>query len=73
MHLSRIKISNFRNFSDLDVALAGNIVVVGENRVGKSSTGDSRICWWSNWRHVTSPITLLSGSIKIIRSGSPNR
>jgi putative ATP-dependent endonuclease of OLD family len=37
MHLSRIKISNFRNFSDLDVALAGNIVVVGENRVGKSN------------------------------------
>lgn len=37
MHLSRIKISNFRNFADLDVALAGNIVVVGENRVGKSN------------------------------------
>ncbi len=37
MYLSRIKISNFRNFSDLDVALAGNIVVVGENRVGKSN------------------------------------
>jgi putative ATP-dependent endonuclease of OLD family len=37
MYLSRIKISNFRNFSDLDVALAGNIVIVGENRVGKSN------------------------------------
>lgn len=37
MHLSRINISNFRNFSDLDVALAGNVVVVGENRVGKSN------------------------------------
>lgn len=37
MHLSRITIENFRNFSDLDVALAGNIVVVGENRVGKSN------------------------------------
>ena len=37
MHLSRIKITNFRNFSDLDVALGGNIVVVGENRVGKSN------------------------------------
>lgn len=29
MHLSRIKITNFRNFSDLDIALGGNIVVVG--------------------------------------------
>lgn len=37
MHLSRIRIKNFRNFSDLDVALAGDIVVVGENRVGKSN------------------------------------
>lgn len=37
MHLSRIKISNFRNFSALDVALAGNVVVVGENKVGKSN------------------------------------
>ncbi len=37
MHLSRIKIGNFRNFSDLDVALAGNAVVVGENRVGKTN------------------------------------
>jgi putative ATP-dependent endonuclease of the OLD family len=37
MYLSRIKISNFRNFSELDVALSGNVVVVGENRVGKSN------------------------------------
>jgi putative ATP-dependent endonuclease of OLD family len=37
MHLSRIRINNFRNFSDLDVSLAGNAVVVGENRVGKSN------------------------------------
>lgn len=37
MHLSRIRIENFRNFSELDVALSGNIVVVGENRVGKSN------------------------------------
>ena len=28
---------NFRNFSLLDVELAGNVVVVGENRVGKSN------------------------------------
>ncbi len=37
MHLSRISISNFRNFSELDVELGGNVVVVGENRVGKSN------------------------------------
>ncbi len=37
LHLSRITIENFRNFSDLDVILAGNVVVVGENRVGKSN------------------------------------
>jgi len=37
MHLSRIQIENFRNFSELDVKLAGNVVVVGENRVGKSN------------------------------------
>ena len=37
MHLSRITITNFRNFSHLDVRLAGNVVVLGENRVGKSN------------------------------------
>jgi len=37
MHLSRIKIVNFRNFSELDVELGGNVVVVGENRIGKSN------------------------------------
>jgi putative ATP-dependent endonuclease of the OLD family len=37
MFLSRIRISNFRNFSELDVSLSGNAVVVGENRVGKSN------------------------------------
>lgn len=37
MHLSRILIENFRNFSKLDVALYGNVVVVGENKVGKSN------------------------------------
>ena len=37
MHLSRITIVNFRNFSHLDVRLAGNVVVLGENRVGKSN------------------------------------
>jgi len=37
MRLSRIQIENFRNFSVLDVCLSGNVVVVGENRVGKSN------------------------------------
>lgn len=37
MHLSRIKIKNFRNFADFDVSSGGNLVVVGENRVGKSN------------------------------------
>jgi putative ATP-dependent endonuclease of the OLD family len=37
VYLSNIKIENFRNFSQLDVELAGNVVVVGENRVGKSN------------------------------------
>ena len=37
MRLSRIKIENFRNFSSFDVQLSGNVVVVGENRVGKSN------------------------------------
>ncbi|MQA65957.1 MAG: AAA family ATPase, partial [Alphaproteobacteria bacterium] len=37
MYLSRIRIENFRNFRDLDVALGGNVVIVGENRVGKSN------------------------------------
>lgn len=37
MYLSNIKIQNFRNYKLLDVALAGNIVVVGENRVGKTN------------------------------------
>ena len=37
MYLSRIKIENFRNFADFDVRLGGNLVVVGENRVGKSN------------------------------------
>lgn len=37
MNISRIRIENFRNFADFDVTLNGNIVVVGENRVGKSN------------------------------------
>jgi putative ATP-dependent endonuclease of OLD family len=37
MHLSRIRVVNFRNFKELDVPVSRNVVVVGENRVGKSN------------------------------------
>lgn len=37
MYVNRIQIRNFRNFANLDIALAGNVVIVGENRVGKSN------------------------------------
>lgn len=37
MKLTRTCIKNFRNFSEIDIALDGNVVIVGENRVGKSN------------------------------------
>jgi putative ATP-dependent endonuclease of OLD family len=37
MKLTRICIRNFRNFSEIDIALDGNVVIVGENRVAKSN------------------------------------
>ena len=37
MKLTRICVRNFRNFSEIDVALDGDVVIVGENRVGKSN------------------------------------
>lgn len=37
MHMSRISIQNFRNFQTLDVHTGEHLVVVGENRVGKSN------------------------------------
>lgn len=37
MHLAKLKICNFRNFESIDIPLAGNIVLLGENRVGKSN------------------------------------
>lgn len=36
MRLSRLQINNFRNFKLLDVELGSHLVIVGENRVGKS-------------------------------------
>ncbi len=37
MYLSRVKIKNLRNFSAVDVKLAPNVVLLGENRAGKSN------------------------------------
>lgn len=37
MYIKRLQIENFRNFQKLDVALHGDIVVLGENQVGKSN------------------------------------
>ena len=37
MRISRVQIENFRNFKSLDVNLGQNIVLVGENKSGKSN------------------------------------
>ena len=37
MHITNVRIVNLRNFAELDVALAANVLMVGENRVGKSN------------------------------------
>jgi putative ATP-dependent endonuclease of the OLD family len=37
VYISRIRIINFANFANLDVATSESIVVVGENKVGKSN------------------------------------
>ncbi|MBG0597631.1 AAA family ATPase [Enterobacter kobei] len=37
MYLSNLRIANFRNFETVDIPLDGNIVLLGENRVGKSN------------------------------------
>src|ERR1700756_4976243 len=37
MRLHRLSIKNFRNFRAVDVSLSGNVVFLGENRVGKSN------------------------------------
>jgi len=36
-HISRVQISNFRNFKDLDVYLSEKAVIVGENKSGKTN------------------------------------
>ncbi|QGJ70874.1 Nucleoside triphosphate hydrolase [Planctomycetales bacterium 10988] len=37
MRISRLQIENFRNFKELDVEVGSHLVIVGENRVGKSN------------------------------------
>ena len=37
MRISRIHIKNFRNFRVLSLDLAGNAVIVGENKIGKTN------------------------------------
>lgn len=37
MRISRVKLINFANFSDIDVETGDSIVIVGENKVGKSN------------------------------------
>lgn len=37
MRLARVQVKNFRNLRDVDFSLAGGVVIVGENRAGKSN------------------------------------
>jgi putative ATP-dependent endonuclease of the OLD family len=37
VRISRIKIRNFANFSDFDIVTSNDLVVVGENKVGKTN------------------------------------
>lgn len=37
MRISRVQITNFRNFKTLDVEVGPHLVIVGENKVGKSN------------------------------------
>ena len=37
MRICRVQIENFRNFKELDVEVGSHLVIVGENRVGKSN------------------------------------
>lgn len=37
MYISKVKISNFRNFKETEVELGRQMVIVGENKIGKSN------------------------------------
>jgi putative ATP-dependent endonuclease of OLD family len=38
MRISRVQITNFRDFRHLDVLLNENAAIVGENKIGKSDS-----------------------------------
>lgn len=37
MYISKVRISNFRNFKETEFELGKQMVIVGENKVGKSN------------------------------------
>ena len=37
MRICKVKINNFANFSEFEIETGDNLVVVGENKVGKSN------------------------------------
>ncbi|WP_261385075.1 AAA family ATPase [Vibrio metschnikovii] len=37
VHISKVRIENFRNFRELEIKTDRNMVIVGENKVGKSN------------------------------------
>jgi putative ATP-dependent endonuclease of OLD family len=37
VHIARVKIRNFANFSDFEIVTSYSLVIVGENKVGKSN------------------------------------
>lgn len=37
MYISKVRISNFRNFKETEVELGKQMVIVGENKIGKSN------------------------------------
>ena len=41
MRISKVKIKNFRNFRDFDVELEQNVIILGENAVGKTNFLDA--------------------------------
>lgn len=41
MRFSRVKINNFRNFQDFDIELQQNVILLGENAVGKTNFLDA--------------------------------
>lgn len=63
MRLSKLSVLNFRNFQSIHLASAGNVVLLGENRVGKSNLLFARFVATSNGRSSSSN-EFRSGAIK---------